>query len=100
MATYYPIMDDIDISRLIKVRVSISLHFLSASRPSSMAYPNMGLRNLLTNLLYKSINAVHSLVRLLRMLDHLLLDMTILLAESYNPSTVIATIFQKFDSHG
>lgn len=92
VTTNDPIMDYVDWSSLIKMRMSISLNFLSTCCPSCMANSDVGFDDFLANFFHEPIYAVYGLVGLLCVLDHFFLDSPILLAECDYACTVIASI--------
>lgn len=87
------IVNQINISRLIEVRMRISFHFLSACGPASMSDSNMRFHNGLGNLFNKSIYAVGFLIRFLGTLDELFTDLAIMLTEGHNTGAVISSVF-------
>lgn len=99
MSTNNSIMDNIDSFAIIVVRMGIFLNLLPASGPSSMPDSKMRSCDLMRGFLDKSFNAVQTLTSLFSLFDHIDFDMIFLPRECDYSGTVIASIFEQFDSH-
>lgn len=96
----YTIVDNVDFSTVIKMRMSILLNFLSTCSPSSVPNSNVRSGYIFGNLLNQSFNTVDLFVRLLSVFDEFNLDISLVSSKGDNSSTVIASVFKKLYTKG
>lgn len=95
-----PVMDDENFFILVKVGVTISLVDLSTSCPSGMSNSDSGVDGLFGELVDKSLNAIQTNrgVCFFRKLAKHLFDFGVVFCEGNNTGTVVASVFEQFDS--
>lgn len=82
------------------MRVGILLNLFSTGCPSCMTDSQMGLSYVFGNFVNKSFDAVEFFICLFSMLDHVDLDLSIIIREGDNACTIITPILEELDSHG
>lgn len=94
MSTNDAIVNNKYISVCIEMRMSISLYFFTTGSPPSMPDTHMGPGNIFSDFLYKSLDAVNCLLRLLGLLDHFDLNIFPGAREGHYSGTVITSILE------